>query len=435
MHLFIALLFSILSFASEPVTCVDVINSFPTDDKNLWIIGVHEIAQNKNTVFGDGIAVEGNLAKVTYVEEDGVKVAKEIRALPIQAATLSDGPYIIRKSEGNYVAISYVDGKVLREPLTLHEGLYEFITRFPEVKKILVNPNPPSIPSSMVELPKKLLAISDLEGHLDHLTAFLQKHGVIDEHYDWTWGTNHLLFNGDSVDRGSRVTELLWFIRKLQQQARKNGGDVHFIIGNHEAMILCDDLRYLHPKYEFIVNELNIPYPTLFNMTSVLGHWMRAQNAIVQVGPYLFVHAGYSPRLLELNMSHSELNSAIRKTLRPPAWGDRENLKTSLAWHRQGPLWFRGYFNKHLETYGPKPTSEEIDAILETHNATAIFVGHTVVDHIGYLDGDKRLVCIDVKWSKDGKGEGLLIEGDSMLRLTMHSDTPLELTSNDTSAE
>ncbi|MCH2147448.1 MAG: metallophosphoesterase [Phycisphaerales bacterium] len=433
MQILITLFFVILSTTADPVTIVDVIKAFPTDDQNTWVIGEHEIKQNASTTFGSELPVQGNLAKVTFNEEDGIKRATEIKCLPLTASSISDGPYIIKQDEGNYTAISYQHGDVVRKPISLINGRYEISPNFPEVKTIKISPNPPSIPPSTFKQPEQLLAVSDLEGNLDQLTAFLKKHGIINDDYDWDWGSNHLLFNGDSVDRGDRVTELLWFIRKLQQQAREQDGDVHFVIGNHEAMILCDDLRYVHPKYEFVVKEFNIPYTTLFNMRSTLGHWMRAQNSIVQAGPYLFVHAGYSPKLLDLNESIESLNSSIRKTLRPPAWGDRDDLKTSLAWHRQGPLWFRGYFTKHLDTYGPKPTSDEIDAILKTHDAKAIIVGHTVVDHVGYLDDDERLICIDVKWSKPGKAEGLLIQGEQLSRLTMHSDLPLDLKSNNTS--
>ena len=48
-------------------------------------------------------------------------------------------------------------------------------------------------------MPKKLLAVSDIEGNIEHLIQFLQFHNIIDMQYNWSWGTNHLLFNGDSV--------------------------------------------------------------------------------------------------------------------------------------------------------------------------------------------------------------------------------------------
>ncbi len=433
MLIFFQVLVLLFSSTQESIKAVDVVHSLPSNDQGIWVIGEHEIKQTSSTTFGSGLAVTGNLAEVMFVSTEEGKIAQEINPLAIVASEVKDGPYIFREINGEYVAITYENNKVVRKTLPVVDGLIEFNTDFQEVKTIHINPSPPKISETLFTQPEKLLAISDLEGNLDHLIAFLKKHGVIDENFDWSWGSNHLLFNGDSVDRGDRVTELLWFVRKLQQQASKQGGMVHFVIGNHETMILCDDIRYVHPKYHYVTEKLNMPYHSLFNMKSVLGHWMRAQNAIVQIGPYLFVHAGYSPNLLALNKSHEEVNSAIRKSLRPPAWGNREHLETSLAWHRQGPLWFRGYFTKHLDTYGPKPTSDEIDQILQQHQAEAIIVGHTVVDHVGYLDGDPRLICVDVKWSVPQKGEGLLIQYKELKRLTMDSETPLELETNPTS--
>jgi hypothetical protein len=281
-------------------------------------------------------------------------------------------------------------------------------------------------------MPKKLLAVSDIEGNIEHLIQFLQFHKVIDMQCNWSWGAGHLLFNGDSVDRGDKVTELLWLMRKLQQQAIEEGGCVHVVLGNHEAMILANDIRYAHPKYKFVAKRIGIPYHDLFSEQSILGDWLRAQNSFVQVGEYLFVHAGYGPELDALQLTGEEINANIRQTLGPPAWPEKKDLATSLAWHRKGPLWYRGYFDKHSENYGPKPTSEEIDAILSRHHASAIVVGHTVTGTIGWLDGDKRLIGIDVHWDTDGEGQGLLISDGKEIRLTM-TETNAKLESISTS--
>ena len=114
-----------------------------------------------------------------------------------------------------------------------------------------------------------------------------------------------------------------------------------------------------------------------------------------------------------------EINTKIRKSLGPPAWVNKTDLSKSLVWHRKGPLWYRGYFQKHSEKYGPKPTSEELNAILSKHQAKAIIVGHTVTGTVGWLDGDKRLIGIDVHWDTDGQGQGLLITDGTLFRATM----------------
>ena len=53
-------------------------------------------------------------------------------------------------------------------------------------------------------------------------------------------------------------------------------------------------------------------------------------------------------------------------------------------------------------------------------------MGHTVTGTVGWLDGDKRLFGIDVRWDTDGEGQGLLISGGKQVRLTM-TETNAEL--------
>ena len=347
------------------------------------------------------------------------------------SSKIADGPYIFYQKNGEVKSVSLVAAELKTTIMPVIDGIAEVPTSIPSVPIISISPEFDFIPEDSVAMPPKLLAVSDLEGNLDHLLQFLEIYDVIDDAYNWNWGKNQLLFNGDSVDRGEQVTELLWFIRKLQQQASIAGGQVHFILGNHDVMIMANDIRYTHDKYKTIVEATGIPYHLLFGDTTVLGKWLRNQNSVVQVGPYLFTHAGYSPELNKLELSLSEINEKIRKSIGPPAWPERDTLVDSLAWHSKGPLWYRGYFDKHAEKYGPKPNDEELQSILARHNAKAIIVGHTVTGDVGYLDGNKHLIGIDVHWDTPGEGEGLLIENDIRSRLTMDG-TAKELTNYST---
>ena len=345
-----------------------------------------------------------------------------------ESATLSvtDGPYIYYEEDGSLKSITVKNDEVSPCVFPTTEGVAEIPTSIPCVPIISIDPTFDFIPRDTVEMPPKLLAVSDLEGNLDHLLQFLHLHNVIDETDNWKWNNNHLLFNGDSVDRGEQVTELLWFIRKLQQQAHGAGGQVHFVLGNHDVMIMAGDIRYTHDKYKTVAELTGIPYHQLFSNNSVLGKWLRNQNSAVQIGPYMFVHAGYSPELDTLQLSLTELNANIRQSLGPPAWPDHDALETSLAWHSKGPLWYRGYFDKHAEKYGPRPADAALRSILTRHNAQAIIVGHTVTGDVAFLDGNKHLIGIDVHWDTPGKGQGLLIEEGTFSRLTMEK-APKEL--------
>ena len=45
-----------------------------------------------------------------------------------------------------------------------------------------------------------------------------------------------MVFLGDLFDRGNDVVRTLWFIYRLEREARKQGGAIHVVLGNHEIM-------------------------------------------------------------------------------------------------------------------------------------------------------------------------------------------------------
>src|SRR5438874_3767401 len=103
----------------------------------------------------------------------------------------------------------------------------------------------------------KVLAISDIEGNFYALKSILQANHVINNKYDWTYGTNHLVIPGDLIDRGGNVIPCLWLIYKLAIQAKESGGMVHYLLGNHEVMNLSGDFRYVHDKYKYLPKRLD----------------------------------------------------------------------------------------------------------------------------------------------------------------------------------
>ena len=95
----------------------------------------------------------------------------------------------------------------------------------------------------------KMFVVSDIEGSFSAFRKLLQANKIIDEAFNWTFGTGHLVLTGDFVDRGEQVTEVLWLVYHLEEKAKQAGGYVHFILGNHEIMNMSGDLRYLNQKY------------------------------------------------------------------------------------------------------------------------------------------------------------------------------------------
>jgi len=254
-------------------------------------------------------------------------------------------------------------------------------------------------PSSSYTQPSKILVLSDLEGNFQYFVNMLQSSGVIDKNYNWTYGSGHLVIVGDVFDRGPYVTECLWLIYKLEQDAEAAGGHVHFVLGNHEIMALQGDHRYIDRKYKRISNNLNLQYKDLFGTNTELGAWLRTKNSLEKIGEILFVHGGLSPSLQETKLGIEEINHLVRAHIDKPV---QQNKEVDLIFGSDGPLWYRGLVED--------PISQPIlENVLTYYNAQKVVIGHTVVNDISSLF-NQRVYAIDMKRTGNS-GSALLIEG------------------------
>ena len=255
----------------------------------------------------------------------------------------------------------------------------------------------------------KIFAISDIEGDFDYFRAMLIAQKIMNDNYEWIFGEGHLVILGDIFDRGDLVTEVLWLMYKLEQEARSQGGFVHIILGNHESMCLSGDLRYLNKKYLEVTQQLHFPYHKLYGPNTVLGDWLRSKNSIEVIGNTLFVHGGISPVLSASGLSIQEINETVRNTL------DKTETKIfnsteRLVMNSDGPLWCRDYLKEELD-------QDVIDSILNVFGAEQIVIGHTVVDEVSkYYDG--KVIAIDIKRKNKEFYEALLIENGLFYRAT-----------------
>src|SRR5262245_12315929 len=82
----------------------------------------------------------------------------------------------------------------------------------------------------------RLVAVGDVHGDLAQLVTVLQDAGVVDAKQRWVGGKTHLIQTGDRVDRGADSRAVMDLFIRLEKEARKAGGAVHCLLGNHEAM-------------------------------------------------------------------------------------------------------------------------------------------------------------------------------------------------------
>lgn len=236
------------------------------------------------------------------------------------------------------------------------------------------------------ELPEKMLIISDIEGNFRGFQMILEGAGVINENFEWTFGNGHLVLNGDFFDRGINVNECLWLIYKLESEAEMHGGKVHFILGNHEIMVLQNDLRYVRQKYFDNADSLGLDYSKWYSPETELGRWLRSKNAIENIGGYLFVHAGLSKDVPYGKYTLTQINDSIRYSIDIDF--EREERRKNIFIGSKSPIWYRGIMEE-------EETQAEVDSTLEIFNANKMVLGHTVVDSIKYLY-NKKVIGIDL---------------------------------------
>jgi hypothetical protein len=315
-----------------------------------------------------------------------------------------DGPYIFQQTDSlhiKWVERGYPqDTTIARSTATMFRR-----DSLPEVN-LQQLAFPTSKSSTYMGVPR-VVAISDVHGQYELMRELLLVSGVIDTANNWKLGAGHLVVNGDNFDRGDEVLPILWLLFELEQQALAQGGRLHLLLGNHELMVLHGDLRYIHRKYTYTAGVLQTPYHLLFAKGSVLGDWIAQHQVAVSVNETLFVHAGLSPEVVDLDLSLDELNAIFReKILRQPDDTIAANPLRALLYGGKGPLWYRGYFEEEPLSKG------KFKRQLKQYNQSTMVVGHTSQDDIHTLYGE-RLIVIDCSIKLGLRGQVLLIEGDA----------------------
>jgi len=314
-----------------------------------------------------------------------------------------DGPYIF--DQGDSLRIQYVSSGIGHDTLIAKSEATEFrIDRLPSVD--LRDLDYKIATQATFKDVSKVIAISDIHGQFNIMMTLLKSHQVIDKSGKWTFGDNHLIIVGDNFDRGPQVMDILWFLFKLQKQATLAGGRVHVLLGNHEIMVLNGDLRYLHKKYLYSSAAFKTRYDQFFRKGSILGDWIAHHQAIVSVNERLFVHAGMSPTIVNMETSIEEINNIfIDSLVRQDNSGILDDSIKAAYYMEEGPLWYRGYFDTTAISF------QSIDTILESLNQRNIIVGHTSQNQILPFY-DSKVIVIDCSIKLGKTGQVLILEND-----------------------
>jgi hypothetical protein len=168
---------------------------------------------------------------------------------------------------------------------------------------------------------ERVIAFADVHGAYTELHQLLREAGVIDDQDHWAAGRAHVVSLGDLMDRGADSRKVLDLLMRLQGEAQAAGGQLHVVLGNHEAMNLQGDLRYVEPAEFAAYADLDTPadraggkFPpgylgkrAAFQADGKYGKWLLAQPAVIKINDTLFMHAGPGNVLRGMNLQELDL--------------------------------------------------------------------------------------------------------------------------------
>lgn len=297
----------------------------------------------------------------------------------------------------------------------------------------------------------RIVAVGDVHGDYGQFVMVLRQAGVIDERERWAGGRTHLVQTGDVPDRGPDSRKVMELLMALEGQARKAGGRVHALVGNHEAMNVLGDLRYVDPGEYAAFRNANserqqerawrvlsdsgrrgdpayraawhaehplgwVEHRLAFEGNGRYGTWIRGNNAVVRINDYLFLHGGIGPRYVDSTVK--ALNAGVRRALS----ADGAPPEGNMADDPEGPLWYRG-----LSSGDERELAAHVDSVLRRYEVRHVVVGHTVTPGTIMPRFGGKVIMIDVGLSAayGGPPAALIIEDGTPI--TLHRGTRLPL--------
>ena len=194
----------------------------------------------------------------------------------------------------------------------------------------------------------RIVVVGDIHGAGTNLAQILQAAGLIDAQRKWSGGTARLVQTGDVLDRGPEVREAVDLLMRLEGEARRAGGRIDVLFGNHEGMTVLRDYRDVLAGFERFADARSaerqrkafethseiakragttldrdawmkihprgsIEYADAFGPSGKYGRWIRARKPILQIDDTILMHAGLNP---ERTITIDDINRQVEQEVR-----------------------------------------------------------------------------------------------------------------------
>ena len=195
----------------------------------------------------------------------------------------------------------------------------------------------------------RTIVIGEVSGAANSVTQLLQRMQLVDEAGHWIGGDAVFVQTGDLMDGGENVRAALDLFMRLQEEAAAAGGKVVVLMGNHEVLNIIGDYRgvdymaYQHfagadsevqqqqaweayaawreqraeatggdftadetAKSDWMANHPPgwVEYAMSMRPEGVYGRWLRTLPVAFEHDGTLYVHAGFSPEMGEMDVAY-----------------------------------------------------------------------------------------------------------------------------------
>ena len=275
-----------------------------------------------------------------------------------------------------------------------------------------------AMPVAAQSVPTRIVAVGDLHGDFSAWIDIARDAKLVDPANHWVGGKTWLVQTGDITDRGPDSLKIIRHLQQLDGEAKRAGGRVIVLMGNHEAMQVIGDYRYVTPgEYAAFADRQSkarrdaaykanakvladyyhakdaslspaairalwiadtplgkVEHNTAWAPTGELGRWVASLPAVAKVGDNLFVHGGISAKYALVPMD--EINRRARAAIVAD-----DSSEEAIISDQMGPLWYRGLVQRGGDDGVPaagRPTIEnELASALVGQGAKRMVIGHT----------------------------------------------------------
>ena len=283
---------------------------------------------------------------------------------------------------------------------------------------------------------ERMIAIGDLHGDLKVTLQALRLAKVIPDtifpynvdQIRWTGGNTWVVQLGDQIDRcrpddwtkncikdfddviedeGNNM-RIIQIFQKLDVEARKVGGRVLGILGNHELMNIDKDYRYVSPEefLEFVpkdqrktkMTEDGYPLGYYHRLKAferggnIAKHYALQKKSIIIVGRWLFVHGGISHSLAS-KYTIPEINNVVKDWLlnKTDKRGEEMFDEIFRADDDISPFWCRLYSEEDDEDENTLQGFNKLISILNKRNETREPIDGVLLAHTPQFMNDRYL--------------------------------------------